>query len=342
MITYAQNFEDVMLARIFRGRTDGFYVDVGAGDPVELSVTKWFYELGWSGINIEPSPTFYPKLVAERIRDVNLNCGAGAIEGSAQYFQLSANELSSFDPDVRARAEAAGMQVVPRTVDVLPLTTILDRHSDRRAIDFLKIDVEGWEYEVLSGLDLQRYRPTVIIVEATLPTTRIESHSKWEDLLTRADYAVAHFDGMSRFYLPGERMDLKVNFQLPPNIFDDFKTWQQAASELELSQLREEASHLREEASQLRHDLDQARGVVAVFRDEAGRLSKVLTDGRPEIADPDTPGKRASGADSMTDHDSLDAIRRANWTLSSPGRLSTHALRVSMRSLCRRLPRRDG
>ena len=330
MITYAQNFEDVMLARIFRGRTDGFYVDVGAGDPVELSVTKWFYDLGWNGINIEPSPTFYPKLVAERARDINLNCGAGAIEEDAQYFQLSASELSSFDPDVRARAEAAGMQVVPRTVEVLPLTTILDRHSDGRVIDFLKIDVEGWEREVLAGLDLQRYRPTVIIVEATLPTTRIDSHSKWEDLLTRANYAVAHFDGLSRFYLPDERMDLKVNFQLPPNIFDGFKTSQLAASELELSQLREEASRLR-------HDLDQARGVVAMFRDEAERLSKVLTDGRPEIVAPDTPYKRATGGGSMTDHESMDAMRTANWTLSSPGRLSMHALRVIKRSLRRRL-----
>ena len=334
MITYAQNFEDVMLARIFRDRTDGFYVDVGAGDPIELSVTKWFYDLGWTGINIEPNSTFYPNLVAGRARDINLNCGAGAIEENAQYFQLSACELSSFDPAVRARAEATGMQVVPRTIEVLPLTTILDRHSDGRTIDFLKIDVEGWEREVLTGLDLQRYRPTVIIVEATLPTTRIESHSKWDDLLTRANYAVAHFDGLSRFYLPAERMDLKVNFQLPPNVFDGFKTSQQAASELELSQLREEASRLR-------HDLDQARGVVAMFRDEAGRLSKILTDGRPEGADPNTPGKRAAAEYAMTDHDSMDAIRRANWTLSSPGRLSMHAWRASMRSLRRRLPRRD-
>jgi hypothetical protein len=128
-------------------------------------------------------------------------------------------------------------------------------------------------------------------------------------------------------------MDLKVNFQIPPNIFDGFKTWQQSASELELSKLREEARRLR-------HELDQARGVVAMFRD--GRLGNVLTDGRPEIADPDTPGKRATGGDSMTDHDSMDAIRRANWTLSSPRRLSIHALRASMRSLRRRLPRRDG
>ncbi len=152
----------------------GFYVDVGAGDPVELSVTKWFYDLGWSGINIEPNPTFYQRLVAERVRDVNLNCGAGALEGDAPYFQMSVNELSSFDSDSCVRARAEGMTVMPRTVAVLPLTSILDDHCGNRPIDFLKIDVEGWEREVLAGLDLRRYRPTVIVVEATIAETRIE------------------------------------------------------------------------------------------------------------------------------------------------------------------------
>jgi len=52
MISYAQNFEDVMLNRVFRDRVDGFYVDFGAADPVNLSVTKWFYDLGWTRGNI--------------------------------------------------------------------------------------------------------------------------------------------------------------------------------------------------------------------------------------------------------------------------------------------------
>ena len=71
MISYAQNFEDVMLARAFAGKTEGFYVDVGAMDPVDGSVTKYFYELGWSGINIEPDEEYYKRLVADRKRDCN-------------------------------------------------------------------------------------------------------------------------------------------------------------------------------------------------------------------------------------------------------------------------------
>jgi FkbM family methyltransferase len=238
MISYAQNFEDVMLARVFRDRTDGFYVDVGAGDPVNMSVTKWFYDLGWRGINIEPNPILYARLTTERTRDINLDCAAGAFAGEAQYFQLPVNELSSCDPRVRARAEAAGEPITVRAVRVIPLTEILDRHAGGRSIDFLKIDVEGWERQVLSGLDLRHYRPTVIVVEATFPNTRVASHSEWEELLVGSGYRQVHFDGLSQFYIPGERTDLEVHFQLPPNIFDDFKTWRQVATEEALAATR--------------------------------------------------------------------------------------------------------
>ena len=104
MISYAQNFEDVMLARVFGSRTDGFYVDVGAGDPVNLSVTKWFYDLGWSGINIEPNRSLFKKLSADRSRDVNLECGAGASRKHAQFMEMPIPELSSFDSRVQASA----------------------------------------------------------------------------------------------------------------------------------------------------------------------------------------------------------------------------------------------
>src|ERR1041384_3211716 len=71
LVSYAQNFEDVLLHRIFGNLARGFYVDIGASDPMIGSVTKIFYDRGWSGINIEPSSTF-PRLAAARPRDVNL------------------------------------------------------------------------------------------------------------------------------------------------------------------------------------------------------------------------------------------------------------------------------
>jgi FkbM family methyltransferase len=221
LISYAQNFEDVMLARVFAGRNTGFYVDVGAADPINLSVTKWFYDLGWSGLNIEPNEQLFERLAADRPRDINLACGVGAVATDAQFFEPEVGELSSFD----ARVQNSGTPGSTRTVAVVPLTDLLNRHCAGHAIDFLKIDVEGWESEVLKGLDLRQYRPIVILIEATVPQTQIESHMEWEPRVLDADYSFVYFDGVNRFYLANEHADLKKHFTVPPNVFDDFETF---------------------------------------------------------------------------------------------------------------------
>jgi hypothetical protein len=104
LTSYAQNYEDVMLARAFGGRNTGFYVDVGAADPINLSVTKWFYDLGWSGLNIEPNKQLFERLAADRPRDINLDCGVGAVATEARFFEPAVGELSSFDSRVQSKA----------------------------------------------------------------------------------------------------------------------------------------------------------------------------------------------------------------------------------------------
>jgi FkbM family methyltransferase len=219
MISYAQNFEDVMLARVFHDRSGGFYIDVGAGDPVNMSVTKWFYDQGWSGINIEPNRTLFDQLSQARARDINLNCGVGAEPGCARFLETPQPELSTFDSRVQdaAKGNTGGIAI---GVDILALSDIIERHAADRHIDFLKIDVEGWERNVLKGLDLDRHRPTVLVVEAVFPETKVETHSEWEDLITMKKYKFVYFDGLNRFYLADEANQLAHHFLLPPNVFD--------------------------------------------------------------------------------------------------------------------------
>jgi FkbM family methyltransferase len=242
LISYAQNFEDVMLARVFAGRTTGFYVDVGAADPVNLSVTKWFYDLGWNGLNIEPNRQLFDRLVADRPRDINLDCGVGVTASEAQFFEFNVGELSSFDPQVRDNAQRNGEPPSTRTVAVMPLTDLLNQHCRDRAIDFLKIDVEGWEAQVLKGLDLRQYRPIVMLIEATVPQTRVESHMAWEPAVLDAHYTFVYFDGVNRFYLANEHADLKKHFAVPPNVFDDFETFPLVRARTDAEQ-RLEAMH---------------------------------------------------------------------------------------------------
>ena len=84
MLSYAQNAEDVVLERAFADVEEGFYVDVGASAPVDDSVTFHFYERGWHGVNVEPDPDDYERLVARASRDVNLRAAVGSRQGAAR------------------------------------------------------------------------------------------------------------------------------------------------------------------------------------------------------------------------------------------------------------------
>src|SRR6202034_3167272 len=113
MISYAQNFEDVMLRRVFRDRKQGFYIDVGAMDPVVESVTKFFYDEGWSGINIEPNEWFYSKLLQDRPRDINLNLAVGEREEKKELYLFERIGNSTFEQASRDRYVDRGYEAIP-------------------------------------------------------------------------------------------------------------------------------------------------------------------------------------------------------------------------------------
>jgi FkbM family methyltransferase len=223
-VSYAQNAEDVRLARAFAGQNSGLYLDVGANNPDYLSVTKHFYELGWSGINVEPGPDPYALLTRRRERDVNVNVGCSNKPGTLTLYAASggASGLSSFTSEEVANHEKKGFEFQPITVNVVTLASICEQHVKQRTIDFMSIDVEGHEREVLEGADFTRFRPRVIVIEATLPNTTISTHERWEDLIVKHDYLFAVFDGLNRYYVRREDEQLVPVVALAPNIFDDY------------------------------------------------------------------------------------------------------------------------
>jgi FkbM family methyltransferase len=222
MISYAQNYEDVALRRAFANQKSGFYVDVGAADPYYDSVTHWFYTAGWSGINIEPLHHWFTEFQVQRPRDTNLNVGIGRERGLRSFYEVSNQGLSTFD-DVAADAAAAlGYTVAKHQVEVRTLADICHEFRPRR-IDFLKVDAEGWEAEVLQGSDWRAYRPRVVLVEATRPNTQEPAHEEWESILTEAGYEFAWFDCLNRFYVRSEEPALKESLARPPSYFDNFR-----------------------------------------------------------------------------------------------------------------------
>jgi FkbM family methyltransferase len=224
VISYAQNREDVVLARAFAGRRTGFYIDVGAEDPVAFSVTKHFYDLGWRGINVEPTAGPFAALEAARPDDINLCVGLADFEGAATLFEGPPDNhgSSTFDPRLAEDLAAHGAAVT-EVVDV-PITTLANVCKEwvgERAIDFLKIDVEGWERAVIDGADWDRWRPRVIVIEAVVPNTPTPSHHDWEPTLLEAGYVCTLFDGLNRFYARADDPELHQPLSVAANLFDE-------------------------------------------------------------------------------------------------------------------------
>ena len=224
MISYAQNFEDVMAARLFPPEYRGFYVDIGAADPTFLSVTKHFYDSGWNGINVEPLGQAHQKLVEARPRDINLNLVVGRESGPGSFFEiLDYQENSTTDEAVMQLLREEGHTVRSHNIEMLSLLDLCERYVGSRPIDFMKIDVEGGELSVIEGADWTKYRPVLLIIEAVVVNSREENWAVWEPAVRKAGYEKVHFDGLNNFYLRKESRDLKEKFRLPPNLFDGFE-----------------------------------------------------------------------------------------------------------------------
>lgn len=223
-ISYAQNFEDVMLRRALGHIERGFYIDVGAWSADTDSVTRLFYDAGWCGVNIEPLPAMLAELQARRPRDVNIGVAVSDCVSTAQLHNIEETGLSTLHKGYAARARNRIGSATVHEVQVTTLAHVWEQHvPPDQPVHFLKVDVEGLEEQVIRGGDWTRHRPWVVVVEATLPQDPTPNHQSWEPMLRAAGYDFVWFDGLNRFYLAAEHADLARAFQTPPNVFDDFK-----------------------------------------------------------------------------------------------------------------------
>ena len=264
MISYAQNHEDVLLNRLFGGRSEGFYIDAGANHPRLHSVTKHFSELGWRGVNIEPVASIHQMLVADRPRDVNLNVGVSDHEGTLSFFEaVTSFGMSTFATGNAKQLVIDGYPCVERVAPVTTLASICARHA-HETIDFLKIDVENHETEAVRGADFRRWRPRVVLVEAT------DRPERWEHFLLESGYQFACHDGLNRFYVRDEDRDLLPRLATPVNVLDDFVPDEHDQL---VRDLRWTLGNVEEE---LRREKAEISGLKGVLRAECERLALEL------------------------------------------------------------------
>lgn len=272
VVSYSQNAEDVRLWRVFERVENGFYVDVGAADPSEGSVTRLFYDRGWSGINVEPSPA-YDALSAARGRDVNLRVAVGESEGSSPFFLTYPDlGMSTVDPAIHAHVADQIERVEEITVPQRRLESILREHAAGRTIHFLKLDVEGAEREVLASSDWNVFRPIVVVVEAIAAWSTTPTHEAWEPLLLGAGYDFATFDGINRFYVDHNHADLITAVAYPVSALDRFVSASVRMKEIEAD---ERVQRAKAERASIAARLDQVLGDV-------NRVSGELSNERKE------------------------------------------------------------
>ena len=218
-VSYSANREDVLINRLFGAQPEGFYVDVGAAHPVYENDTKALYDRGWHGINIEPNQSFFSELTAARPRDHNFNLAVSDEPGWLTFHEVVGTGLSTCDPEESRRAAAKGFQIVQRQIKAETLQHILEEVNPS-AIDLLKIDVEGLELQVLRSNDWSRFRPTLIVAEATYPDSPIRRPDLLTPFLAEIGYRRVYFDGLNDYFIENDFALPDAIFDSPPNVFD--------------------------------------------------------------------------------------------------------------------------
>jgi len=228
-LSYAQNFEDVMLWRALGHVSNGMYVDIGAQHPRIDSISRAFYERGWRGVHVEPVPAFAQLLRADRPDETVLQVALGEQEGTLELNVFADTGLSTAITSYAERHQVERGYAVERIqTPVLTLKSALAWLAGKD-VHWLKIDVEGFEEQVLRGWDSQRLRPWILVVEATVPNSTETDYEKWEPLVSAAGYRFVYFDGLNRFYIANEHPELAAAFAAPPNIFDAVEVSGQAS-----------------------------------------------------------------------------------------------------------------
>ncbi|MEP7704329.1 FkbM family methyltransferase [Paraglaciecola sp. 25GB23A] len=165
----AQEGEDALVRRILKWHYHklGFYVDVGAHDPIRFSNTYHYYLKGWKGINIDPKKGMKERFDRMRPRDNNLEIGISDEKSLLTYYQFKEPAFNTFDKASVVYAQTRTELIGESSIEVKPLTAVLDECiENKQVITFFNIDVEGLEINVLKSNDWSKYRPLLVIVEA--------------------------------------------------------------------------------------------------------------------------------------------------------------------------------
>ena len=167
--SYAQEGEDRILMRYFDGRKKGFYIDIGAHHPKLYSNTYLFYKQGWNGLNVDAMPGSMEIFKKQRPRDINIEAAISKNLTQLPFYIFSDPALNTFSKELADAREDRSKKhylVDTKIVETTPLSEILDKYlPQNQHIDFMTLDIEGYDLNALESMNLAKYRPELILVE---------------------------------------------------------------------------------------------------------------------------------------------------------------------------------
>ena len=174
--SYSQTGEDLILDFFFERKKSGFFVDIGAYHPKYLSNTYLFYKKGWRGVNIEPNIERFKRFKNNRPNCINLNIGVGEKEGIMDFYVFDSETLSTFSKESADNNVKLGHKLMRiEKVKIKPLSKIFEENLSDDKIDFMTIDTEGYDMEVLRSNDWKKYRPNFVVLETAEYTREVFS-----------------------------------------------------------------------------------------------------------------------------------------------------------------------
>lgn len=193
--SYSQDGEDLVLRQFFKKQQSGFYVDVGAHHPKRFSNTWFFYKKGWQGINIDATPGSMQPFLKARPRDINIEAAVADEQQELKFFMFNESALNSFDEALSYQRQQKNPRlriIETKKIITQRLETILDNHLPTgQQIDFLSVDVEGFDLAVLRSNDWRRFRPRYLLVETMTVLNDITQDPVYQFLTTNNFVLVA-------------------------------------------------------------------------------------------------------------------------------------------------------
>jgi len=208
--SYSQCGEDMIIKFIFnaQGNRKLTWIDIGAHHPTWINNTAYFYENGFYGINIEPDPELIKEFYKKRKNDINLNIAIADKAGEADFYIMDSRTLNTLSKEEAIENEKYGHKIVKtQSIKTMTISSIIENYCNGIFPDFLSLDAEGYDLEILKTIDWEKTSPKVICVENIPYTPKLKNYftsmqeSELSKYLESKNYSIIAFSLINTIFV---------------------------------------------------------------------------------------------------------------------------------------------